>query len=186
MSEIIHGHFFVPYCFIAWSHSVSPERDKEALWGKKLHLVMNMSLEDVTFHKMCHFRSIKWEFTLHSLLGRLHASFHGAAHGLPGLQPRTAGLTYSAKVSGKGWAGESPEVQLNPAPFGAAEERCLYGTHVPIGPMLLQFTKKALLACGWSWLVLFYGHPQTPVITSKLPASFSALRLIFHSVLLWV
>lgn len=81
LDELIHGHFLAPCCFAVWSHVVSPEGDKEALWCKYLHLIINMSTEDVKSHKVCHFRSINWAPTMCSILRRQQTSFHGGAHG---------------------------------------------------------------------------------------------------------
>lgn len=82
LNEWIHGHFWAPCRFVVWSHVVSPEGDKEALWCKYLHLIINMSTEDVKSHKVCHFRSINWAPTMCSNLRMQHTSFHGGAHSL--------------------------------------------------------------------------------------------------------
>ena len=80
MNELIHGHFLAPGCFVAWSRVVSPEGDKKALWCKYLHLIINMSTEDVRLHKLCHFRSINWAPTMCSIVRRQQTSFLGGAH----------------------------------------------------------------------------------------------------------
>ena len=51
LNELIHGHFLAPCCFVAWSHVVSPKGDKEALWCKYLHLIINMSTAAATAAK---------------------------------------------------------------------------------------------------------------------------------------
>lgn len=52
-----HGPSLAAYCFVPWSHLVSPEGNKETLSGKNLQLVMHRCLRDVKSHKRGHFRS---------------------------------------------------------------------------------------------------------------------------------
>ena len=77
-----------------------------------------------------------------SILGRQRASFRGGAH-----SQALGGMIYipCKGVKQEGEQGRNPAYILPAEPCGLlAEDRCCFVIHVPVGPALLQFTKKKL------------------------------------------